>query len=153
LRISIYVRVYCGIRYVMQLKLSVRPEGLQVTEGSAGSLLLGTILKRASYKTRLYAFRPIPYTSNGTPWTVVLGVDETYYKHCSLIPPLVSNNNLALLRCGYMCARTLVHISKHLGRMSNNNKRCQPIVHYMLCQVCFHLVLPRIFSFMIITLL
>jgi len=52
LRISIYVRVYNGIRYIVQLKLSVWPEGLQATEGSAGSLL-GTILIRASYKTLL----------------------------------------------------------------------------------------------------
>ena len=36
----------------------------------------------------------------------------THCKHCSLIPPLVSNNNLALLRFGYMCAGTLVHISR-----------------------------------------
>ena len=64
--LSIYVRVYSGIRYVVQLKLSVRPEGLQVTDGSAGSLL-GTILKRASYRTLLYALRLIPYTNNGTP--------------------------------------------------------------------------------------
>ena len=44
LQISIYVRIYSGIRYVVQLKLSVQPEGLQVTEGSFGSLLPGTIL-------------------------------------------------------------------------------------------------------------
>jgi len=55
----------------------------------------------------------------------------THCKHCSLIPPLVSNNNLALLRCGYMCAGTVVHILRHLGRMSNNNKRCQLIIHCM----------------------
>ena len=43
----------------------------------------------------------------------------THFKHCLLIPPLVSNNNLALIRCGYMCAGMLVHISRHLGKMSN----------------------------------
>jgi len=32
--------------YVVQQKLPVRPEGLQATEGSAGSLLLGVILKK-----------------------------------------------------------------------------------------------------------
>jgi len=53
LQISTYVRVYSGIRYVVQLKLPIIPEGLQVTEGSAGSLILSTILKRASYKTLL----------------------------------------------------------------------------------------------------
>jgi len=47
LRISIFVRVYSGIRYVVQPKLPVRPEGLQAIEGSASSLLLGTILRRA----------------------------------------------------------------------------------------------------------
>jgi len=84
----------------------------------------------------------------------------THYKNYLLIPLLVSNNNLSSLRCGYMCAETLVHISRHLGRtsnrhldrMSNNNNRCQPIVHSIFCRVCFHLVLPRISGFMIITL-
>ena len=64
----------------------------------------------------------------GTSWTVVPGMYGTYCKHCSLIPPLVFNNYLALLRCGYMCAGTLVYISRHLGKTSNNNnnnKRCQ----------------------------
>jgi len=51
LRISIHVCVYIGIRYVVQLKLSIWPEDLQATEGSVGSLLPGAILKRASYKT------------------------------------------------------------------------------------------------------
>ena len=55
--ISIYVRVYSGIRYVVQLKLSVRPEGLHVTEGSAGSLSSWYHPKRASYKTLLNASR------------------------------------------------------------------------------------------------
>ena len=55
------------------------------------------------------------------------------YKHCSLIPLLVSNNNFALLRCGYMCTGMLVHIPRHLGMMSNNNKRCQLIVRCMFC--------------------
>ena len=41
---------------------------------------------------------------------------ETHSKRCSLIPPLVSNNNLALLRCGYMCAGILDHISRHCVR-------------------------------------
>jgi len=49
----------------------------------------------------------------------------THFKHCSLIPPLVSNNSLALLRCGYMRAGTLVHIARYLGKTSNNNRRCQ----------------------------
>ena len=70
----------------------------------------------------------------------------THCKHCSLIPPLVCNNNLALLRCGYMCAGMLVHISRHLSRTStNNNKRCQLIIGCMLCRVCFHRVLHWIF--------
>ena len=47
--------VYSGTRYVVQLKLSVWPEGLQATEESAGSLLPGTILIRAFYKTLLIA--------------------------------------------------------------------------------------------------
>jgi len=99
-----------------------------VTEGSAGFLLLGTILKIASYKTLFYALQPILYTSNGTPWTMVPGMHGTHCKHCSFIIPLVSNNNPTLLRYGYMCARMLVHISRHLGRTSNNNKRCQIII-------------------------
>jgi len=94
-----------------------------VIEGSAGSVLLGTILKRAFYKTLMYALQQIPSSSKGTSWAVVLGMHGTHCKHCSLIPPLVSNNNLALLRCGYMCAGTLVRISKHLCKMSNNKKK------------------------------
>ena len=101
--ISIYVRVYSGIRYVVQLKLLVWPEGLQATEESAGSLLLGSILKRASYKTIMYALRLVPCTSYGTPCTVVLGMHGIHCKHCLLILPLASNNNLTLLRCGYIC--------------------------------------------------
>jgi len=50
LRISIYVRVYSGIKYVVQLNLSVRPEDLQATEESAGSLLLSIILKKGILK-------------------------------------------------------------------------------------------------------
>jgi len=111
-----------------------------VTEESAGSLLLGIILIRASYKTLLYALQSVQYTSNGTPWTVVPGMHEAHY---SSIPLLVFNNNLTLLRCGYMCAGTLVHISRHLGRTSNNNKRCQL---YILFLVCFHRVLHQISS-------
>ena len=106
----------------MHLNLPVRPEGLQVTEGSSGSLLLGTILKRTSDKTLLYALWPVPYTSNGTPWIVVPGMYGTHCKHYSLIPLLESNNNLDLLRCRYICAKTLVHIPRHLGRTNN---RCQ----------------------------
>jgi len=46
-----------------------------------------------------------------------------------------------------MCAGTLVHISRHLGKMSNNNKkRCQLCIHCMLCRVCFHHILDQIFS-------
>ena len=90
----------------------------------------------------------ILYTSNGTSWVVVPGMYGTHCKHYSLIPPLVSNNNLALLRCGYMCAGTLVHISRHLGKTSNNNKRCQLWIRCMLCHVCFHRISLRIFGFM-----
>ena len=67
--------------------------------------------------------------------------------------PLVSNNNLALLRCGYMCAGTQVHISRHLGKTSNNNnKRCRLRICSMLCHVCMYRVLFRISDFMIIIL-
>jgi len=58
---------------------------------------------------------------------------------------LVFYNNLTLLRCGYMCAGTLIHISRYLGKTSNNNnKRCHLCIHRMICQVCFHRVLHRI---------
>jgi len=66
---------------------------------------------------------------------VVPGMYGTHCKYCSLIPPLVSNNNLALLRCGYMWVGTLVHISRHLGKTSNNNnKRCQLYIYCMLAE-------------------
>ena len=133
LRLSICVRVYSGPRYVVQLKLQILHEGLQVTDGSAGSLPSWYHPESASYKTLMYALRLVLYTSNGTPWTVVPDIYGTYCNHCSLTPPLVSNNNLALLRCGYS-AETLVHISRHLGKTSNNNnKRCQLCIRCMLC--------------------
>ena len=53
-------------------------------------------------------------------WTVVPGMHGTHCKHSSLIPPLVSNNNLALLGYGSMCAGTLVHIARYQGKTSNN---------------------------------
>ena len=44
-----------------------------------------------------------------------------------------------------MCAGTLVHIFRHLGRTSNNNnKRCQLCINYIFCHVCFHWALLRI---------
>ena len=62
----------------------------------------------------------------------------THCKHCSLIPLLASNNSLALIRYGYMCAGTLVHIARHLGKTSNNNNRR--------CQLCTRLyILPCLF--------
>ena len=86
-------------------------------------------------------------------WVVVPGMYGTHCKHCSLIPPLVSYNNLALLRCGYMCAGTLVHIFRHRGKTSNNtNKGCQLCIRSMLCHVCMYRILLRIFGFMIIIL-
>jgi len=61
-------------RYVVQLYFPVWPEGLQATEGSAGSLLLRTILTRATYKTLLLALRQVPSTkqrNNPGPWSRV----------------------------------------------------------------------------------
>jgi len=46
-----------------------------------------------------------------------------------------------------MCAGTLIHISGHLGKTSNNNnKRCQLCVRCMIYQECFHRLLHRISS-------
>ena len=104
-----------------------------MTEERADSLPSWYHPEMASYKTLLYALRSVPYTSNGTPWNMVPGIHGTHCKHCSFIPLLVFNNNLALLRCGYMCAGTLVHICKHLSRESNNNKRCQLIICCVFC--------------------
>ena len=113
---------YNGIRYVVQLKLLILREGLQVIEGSAYFLPSWYHPGKASYKTLFFALRSVPYTSNEIPWIVVLSMHETHCKHCSLIPLLVFNNSLGLLRCGCMCAGTLLHIPRHMGRMSNNNK-------------------------------
>jgi len=77
-------------------------------------------------------------------WAVVPDMCKTHCKYCSLIPPLVSKNNLALLICGYMCDGMLVHISRHLGKTSNNNKRCQLCIRCMLYRVCFDQVLHQI---------
>ena len=104
-------------------KTSASTEGLEVTMGSAGSFLLGTILKRASYKAPCrpcgqFHILHILAMEHPRPWSRACTRPTV---NISLIPPLVSNNNIALLRCGYMCAGTLVDISRHLARMSNNN--------------------------------
>ena len=62
--------------------------------------------------------------------------------------PLVSNNNLTLLRCRYMCVGTLVHISRHQGKTSNNNnKRRQLWIRCLLYRVCFYWVFTSDFRF------
>jgi len=43
-----------------------------------------------------------------------------------------------------MCAGTLVHISRHLDKTSNNNKRCQLWIRCMICEECCHQILHRI---------
>ena len=53
----------------------------------------------------------------------------------------------------YMSFGMLVNISRHLSRMSNNNKRCQLIIHCMFCCICFHRVLLWIFGFIIIIII
>ena len=66
-------------------------------------------------------------------WIVVLDRHRTHCKHNSWVLSSVSNNNLVLLKCQYMCVGTLVHIPRHLDRMSNNNKRCQLIICCLFC--------------------
>ena len=66
-------------------------------------------------------------------WVAVPDRHETNCKHSSWVSSLVFNNNLTLLRCEYMCAGTLVHIPRHLSKTSDNNKRCQLIIHCMFC--------------------
>ena len=52
-----------------------------------------------------------------------------------------------------MCAETLIHMSRYLGKTSNNNnKRCQLWIYSMPCHVCLYRILIRIFGFMIIIL-
>ena len=44
-----------------------------------------------------------------------------------------------------MCAGMLVHISRHLGKTSNNNKRCQLFIHCMFCNSgCINLVYDNV---------
>jgi len=62
-------------------------------------------------------------------WVVVLDTHRTHYKHKSWVSSSVSNNNLILLRCGYMCIGMLVHTSRHLSTTSYNNQRYQLIIH------------------------
>ena len=116
--------VLLGTLYNSNFRFYLRAS--RCTEGSTGSLPLVIFLNEHINKTHpLYILRPVPYISNGTPWTVVPSMHGTHCKLCSLIYQLVSNNNLALLRYAYMCAETLVHIPRHLSKTSNNNKRCQ----------------------------
>jgi len=66
-------------------------------------------------------------------WVVVSDMHGTHCKHNSWVSLSVSKNNLALLRCGYMCDGTLVYIPRHLSKTSDNNKRCQLIIRCMFC--------------------
>jgi len=103
----------------VQLNHSVRPEGLQVTEGSADFLLLGTILKRASYKTHLYTLHNFVHKQwnilGRGPWM------RAHCKHNQLVLSSVSNNNFSLLIYGCMCIGILGHKPRYMGRLSNNN--------------------------------
>jgi len=68
-------------------------------------------------------------------WVVVSDMHGTHCKHNSWVSLSVSNNKLALLRCGYMCDGTLVYIPRHLSKISDNNKRCQLIIRCMFCNL------------------
>jgi len=112
-----------GISYVVQIKLSVLLEGLQVLRGERWLLTSCYISEWEYNKTHLlYALWSVSYTSNRTPWTVVPGVHGTHYKHNPLVSSLVSNNNLSLLTYGCMRVGMLGHIPKYIGKTSNNNK-------------------------------
>ena len=55
---------------------------------------------------------------------VVPDKHEIHCKHNSWVSSSVSNNNLTLLRCEFMCTGMLVHIPRYLSKTSDNNKRC-----------------------------
>ena len=70
----------------------------------------------------------------------------THCKHSSLITPLVSNNNLALLGYGSMCAGTLGHIARYHSKTSNNNKTLTVDLLYSdSYSLCFHYLLIDIY--------
>jgi len=90
--------VYSGIKYVVQLKLSILPEGLHVFRGERWLPTSYYISEWAYNKIHLlYALRLVPYTSNRTPLTVVSGMLGTHCKHNPLVSSSVFNNNLSYL--------------------------------------------------------
>jgi len=109
---------------VMQIRLSVLPEALQVFRGERCLPISCYIPKLAYNKTLLlYALRLVLYASNGTLWIVISGMHETHYKHNLLVSSSVFNNNLDLLIYGCMWDENmLIHILRYIGRTGNNNK-------------------------------
>jgi len=94
----------------MQLKLSALPESLQVTEGSTGSLLYGTILKRHPIRPTCMPcgqFR-IPVTKHPGPWSractgPTINIVRWYPRWFLITASLYSNMNVCVLG-------TLLHI-------------------------------------------
>ena len=94
--------VILGILYNPNFQFYLRAS--RCSEGCVGTLLPVTFLNGHINKTHLmYALWPVPYTSNGTSWTMVSSMHGTHFKYYLLIPPLVFNNNLSLLIYGCMC--------------------------------------------------
>ena len=98
-------------------------EGIQVSEGSAGSLPPVTFMN--GHNIRPTSCRPCDWfrtPATETPWVVVPNMYGTHYKHNSLVSSSVFNNDLSLLIYGYMSVGTLGHMPRYMDRMSNNNK-------------------------------
>ena len=113
-----------------------------MSEGSADSLPL--VIFRNGHNIRPTSCLPSDrfWVSTRTSWAVVPGMYGTHCKHNSLVSSSVSNNNLGLLIYGCMCVGTLGHISRYMGRMSNNNNKV--LINNSSCGFVIRVVYTRI---------
>ena len=117
--ISICVRVYNGIRYVVQLNLPVRPEGLQVTEGSADSLYheKGHTIKPSSRPCGRFW---TPATERHGPWSractgPTVNIVRWYPRRFPITASTYSDVDV------YVLGRYYIYLDIWIGRVINVN--------------------------------
>ena len=127
----------------MQLKLSVLPESLQVIEGSASSLSPITFLNRHNIRStscRPYGrFRP-PATEHPGLWSractgLTVNITCWFHHQFSITTSTYSYMDVDGIEC------MLVHILRHMGRTSNNNKI---LINNSLCYFAIRIVYIQI---------
>ena len=130
-------------RYVVQLKLLILPEGLQVTEGSAGSQLPVTFLNGHNIKPT--SCRPCgrfrtPAMEHPRSWSraytgPTINITRWFHHQFSITISTYSYMDV----CGM--ERTPVHILRYMGQTNNNNKM---LINNSLCYFQFGLYTFRL---------